>query len=554
MATERYDHNFPGYEILAQLGRGNARVLKARNQITGELVAIKHFALNTDAETLRRFQLESEIMTAVNHPNIVKIKEVRLDAALPYIVMDFIQGGDLRGLLKKEGTLDIATVVRLGVQIASAFKAIHAKGIIHRDIKPENIMFQQLPTEELHFLLTDFGIAKLREQSNTVTGTSLMTYEYASPEQFDDFKHVTAATDYYSLGIVLYECLSGTVPFPLKDTGMISFIKKVMNDAPPKLISPKRNYIPAGFESLIKALLAKKKEDRLADPDKLQLLLRRAEFEQPGKKITPVIPEQKKQPVFINKTKSVKSDFKKPQTIVAKKQSSNRKLIIILIIIAVIGISIINAIGKEFKKVISDNLKTPDTASVYTDTTIDNPATPIKPIDSQFNKQVNPGPSRQQDVTIQYDEGSYTGQVKDGLPNGHGTFKWNNGHRYVGDWVKGKMEGKGSYYYMEGEYYDGDFKQDDKQGQGIYTWYSGAMYTGEWMNNEMEGFGTFTAGPGQSVSKCEGCRTYKGYWKKGLKEGFGQCYDENDRLLYMGNFKNDEPEDEYPNVDRSTNQ
>src|ERR1700740_3261641 len=101
MATERFEHNFPGYEILAQLGRGNARVLKARNQVTGELVAIKHFAFNTDADTLKRFQRESEIMKVLKHPNIVKIKEVRLEAQLPYIVMELIEGGDLRNLLKQ---------------------------------------------------------------------------------------------------------------------------------------------------------------------------------------------------------------------------------------------------------------------------------------------------------------------------------------------------------------------------------------------------------------------------------------------------------------------
>src|SRR5438093_11879244 len=103
MPTVNFNQHFPGYEILGELGRSNARVLKARNQSNGELVAIKHFSFNTDAATLSRFQQESEIMTTIKHPNIVKIKEVQLDAEMPYVVMELIEGGDLRSLLKEQG-------------------------------------------------------------------------------------------------------------------------------------------------------------------------------------------------------------------------------------------------------------------------------------------------------------------------------------------------------------------------------------------------------------------------------------------------------------------
>src|ERR1044071_7452996 len=136
MPTVSFNQHFPGYEILGELSRSNARVLKARNQLNGELVAIKHFNLGTDKETIKRFQRESEIMMAVQHPNIVKIREIRLQTELPYIVMDYIEGGDLRFLLKEKGKLDTPDIVRLGLQMIQAFAAIHEKGIIHRDIKP----------------------------------------------------------------------------------------------------------------------------------------------------------------------------------------------------------------------------------------------------------------------------------------------------------------------------------------------------------------------------------------------------------------------------------
>ncbi|CCH57180.1 serine/threonine protein kinase, bacterial [Fibrisoma limi BUZ 3] len=280
MATIRFNAQFPGYEVLSELGRSNARILKARHIATGDLVAIKHFALNTDDDTLRRFQRESAIMTSINHPNVVKVREVQLEADLPYIVMELIEGGSLRNLIKTGGHLDVPTTIRLGLQMASAFKAIHPQGIIHRDIKPENILYRPLPSGELHFLLTDFGVARLREQSTTMTGQSLMTYEYASPEQFNDPRGVGVATDYYSLGVVLFECLNGSVPFQMGDqSGIVTFMNKVLNDAPPALtVAP--NGQPLGrLVDLIQGLLLKKPDERLNDADELTWLLKQAELD-----------------------------------------------------------------------------------------------------------------------------------------------------------------------------------------------------------------------------------------------------------------------------------
>ncbi|GAB3319057.1 hypothetical protein GCM10027299_11260 [Larkinella ripae] len=279
MATIRFDTRFPGYEVLSELGRSNARVLKARHLASGDLVAIKHFALNTDAETLRRFQRESAIMTSIAHPNVVKVREVQLEAELPYIVMELIEGGSLKNLLTGQNRVGVPTLIRLGLQMAEAFKAIHPQGIVHRDIKPENILYRPLPSGELHFLLTDFGVARLHEQSSTLTGQSLMTYEYASPEQFNDPKNVNAATDYYSLGVVLYECLHGSVPFALADhSGIVTFMNKVLNDAPPALIVSNQDPALVPFTDLLQGLLQKKAGERLSDPDELTWQLKQAEL------------------------------------------------------------------------------------------------------------------------------------------------------------------------------------------------------------------------------------------------------------------------------------
>ncbi|HEY0110271.1 MAG TPA: serine/threonine-protein kinase, partial [Fibrella sp.] len=220
MPTVSFNTNFPGYDVLGEIGRSNARVLKARHIASGDLVAIKHFALNTDADTLRRFERESEIMTRMRHPNIVRVREVRLNTDLPYIVLDYIEGGSVRQLLTEHGCISVELTTRLGLQVINAFRLIHAEGIVHRDVKPENILYHQLASGELHFLLTDFGVARLHEQPVTMTGQSLMTYEYAAPEQFDNPRNVSEAVDYYALGVVLYECLTGKVPFPMRgETG-----------------------------------------------------------------------------------------------------------------------------------------------------------------------------------------------------------------------------------------------------------------------------------------------------------------------------------------------
>ncbi|GAB3491745.1 hypothetical protein GCM10027341_05110 [Spirosoma knui] len=280
MPTVSVNTHFPGYEILGELGRSNARVLKARHIATGDLVAIKHFVLGTDPETLRRFQQESTIMTNIHHPNVVGVREVQVDMPLPFIVMEWVEGGDLRSLLK-QGPLDVSAVIRLGQQMAAAFSAIHPQGIIHRDIKPENILYRPLPSGELHFLLTDFGVARLREQSKTLTGQSLLTYEYASPEQFENPRGLTGATDYYSLGVVLYECLTGHLPFSMTESeGIATFVKHVLHTPPPEMVLPAGHHLPPSLNEIVNWTLIKNPAERLSDADELTLLLGQATVEQ----------------------------------------------------------------------------------------------------------------------------------------------------------------------------------------------------------------------------------------------------------------------------------
>jgi serine/threonine-protein kinase len=315
MATSIFKEYFKGYEILGEIGRGNARVLKARRLDSGSLVAIKHFAFNTDADTLRRFQRESEIMKSIQHDHIVKIVDVHLDAELPYIVMQLIEGGDVRRLLKDRHTLEVDTVIQLAQHMTDALDAIHAKGVVHRDIKPENIMYRRLPNGELHFLLTDFGIAKLREQTNTVTGSSMLTYEYASPEQFSQARTVSTPTDYYSLGVVLYECLTGSVPFAYNDEDLLWHINRVIECPLPEIVLPNSRFMPPSLLQLLHGLLAKQAVYRLSDTGQVRELLKKAALENAQSRY--------RKPASANKTKKVTqvlANAKVPAAVAGKKK------------------------------------------------------------------------------------------------------------------------------------------------------------------------------------------------------------------------------------------
>jgi serine/threonine protein kinase len=322
MATSIFREYFKGYEILGEIGRGNARVLKARHLVSDNLVAIKHFAFNTDADTLRRFQRESEIMKSIQHDHIVKIVDVHLDAELPYIVMQLIEGGDVRRLLKERGTLEVDTLIQLAEHMTDALDAIHAKGVVHRDIKPENIMYRRLPNGELQFLLTDFGIAKLREQTNTVTGSSMLTYEYASPEQFNHSKTVSTPTDFYSMGIVLYECLTGSVPFVYNDEDLLWHINRVIESPVPEPVLPDDRFMPPSLLQLLHALLAKQAMYRLSDSAQVRQLLQKAAIENAQGRF--------RKPAAASKTRKVTQVFNKP-VVVPKVVAGKKKEIVFTI-------------------------------------------------------------------------------------------------------------------------------------------------------------------------------------------------------------------------------
>ena len=245
------------YEILEKIGNGGmATVYKAKCHVLNRFVAIKILReeFTTDSEFIKRFNSEAQSAASLTHPNIVSIFDVGNEENLYYIVMELIQGKTLKEIIVEDGKLSWKWSVNIAIQIASALETAHKNNIIHRDIKPHNIII----TEDGIAKVTDFGIAKAVSNSTmTAFGTTIGSVHYFSPEHakggFTDPK-----SDLYSLGVVMYEMVTGKVPFDA-DTPVSVALKQVQEEpvAPIELNSK----VPASINSII--LKAMKKDKNL---------------------------------------------------------------------------------------------------------------------------------------------------------------------------------------------------------------------------------------------------------------------------------------------------
>ncbi len=247
------------YEIIEQAGRGGmAEVYKARDFESGEIVAIKALKpeFNDDDEFVKRFDLEARAAASLSHPNIVNVYGVGEDRNIRYIVQEYIEGRSLKEELQDKGKLDWRIAVPVVIQIALALEHAHSQSIIHRDIKPANILI----TEDGVCIVTDFGIARA-VNANTVTMTgsnALGSVHYFSPEQARG-GIVDHRSDIYSLGILLYELVTGQAPYNA-DTSVAIALQHLQEQATlPTELEPS---IPKGLEDIILRCIAKNPDDR----------------------------------------------------------------------------------------------------------------------------------------------------------------------------------------------------------------------------------------------------------------------------------------------------
>jgi eukaryotic-like serine/threonine-protein kinase len=254
------------YEIIKKIGDGGmAFVYEARDKLLNRTVAIKVLRPEfvDDQEFLTKFKKEAEAVASLSHPNIVNVYDVGEDGKVHYIVMELIEGQNLKDIIKDEGTLDEYTALDITKQIARALGAAHRKGIIHRDIKPHNIL---ISNEGRIVKVADFGIAKAVSSSTmTSTGSVIGSVHYFSPEQAKG-KFVGNTTDLYSLGIVLYEMIIGRVPF--RGDSPISIALQHINDEI-EFTQEEKVAIPQSVRNIIKKLTSKSSADRYQGADEL---------------------------------------------------------------------------------------------------------------------------------------------------------------------------------------------------------------------------------------------------------------------------------------------
>jgi len=253
------------YQIVEELGAGGmGRVYRAIDQTLGEEIAIKFVRpeIATDEETIQRFRIELRAARQVVHKNVARMFDLNEEAGIPYITMEYVRGENLRRLIKKMGRLSSAQAVSIAIQVAGGLDAAHRLGVIHRDLKPQNIMID----EDGEVRIMDFGLARLpRAEEKTEPGFVLGTPAYVSPEHVEG-KPIDGRSDLYSLGIVLFEMLTGKPPFQAADPASLA-LKHVISVPPdPRTINAD---IPESLSRIVLKCLEKDREKRYRDAREL---------------------------------------------------------------------------------------------------------------------------------------------------------------------------------------------------------------------------------------------------------------------------------------------
>ena len=256
------------YRLVRHLARGGmAEVYVAEDQLLNRTVAVKVLfpELAHDEAFVERFRREARAAASLNHHNIVSVYDFGEDEGSWFIVMEYVEGRNLRDIIRSEGQMDPARTAELGAEVAAALAAAHAQGIIHRDVKPANVL---ISADAGTVKVADFGIARAAgaRQGLTMPGTVLGTATYLSPEQAQGAE-VDFRTDVYSLGMVLYEMLAGRPPFTGDSPVAVAYQQLSQTAPPPSTHNPD---VPPALDAIVMRAMSKKPDDRQATAEEIR--------------------------------------------------------------------------------------------------------------------------------------------------------------------------------------------------------------------------------------------------------------------------------------------
>src|SRR5436309_9203672 len=259
------------YKVVSRLGSGGmADVYLAEDEQLGRKIALKllHRRFAEDPDFVERFRREAQSAAGLQHPNIVSVYDRGSFDGTYYIAMEYVPGRSLKQVIRQEAPIDPVRAIDITIQILKAARFAHRHGVIHRDLKPHNVILD----DQDHVKVTDFGIARAGASDMTETGSIMGTAQYLSPEQAPGHA-VSATADLYSVAVVLYELLTGRVPFDAESAVTIAL--KHVSEAPtaPTRINPR---IPPELEQVVMWTLNKNPADRPNDADELITALQSA--------------------------------------------------------------------------------------------------------------------------------------------------------------------------------------------------------------------------------------------------------------------------------------
>jgi serine/threonine protein kinase len=585
-----------------------AEVFKAKDN-NGHLVALKIYREaiakgSTGGSFQGKYTLEQEykkgellahtnVIRYLNFDYIVHTDSMQRQVSYPVLVMEYADAGSLAGWLRSTMPPTEAESVKIIMQILNGLAYLHDQGIIHRDLKPGNILFKKDRKGNNVVKISDFGISRdvLEDNTNRPSTTAgVGTIDYMAPEQLLKKTYglngaISNRTDLWAVGVMFYRMLTGKMPFGEENKDYESIHDEIITK------EPDYSHVPARYQTVIKACLKKHASERPEDAEAVlkmfdgeykekKQIVRDVEEDRERTQINPVDPDP-----FKNKKKDIPVI---PPPVPVKNDWGTKVMLTIGAIIVVI--IVINVLPKIFKKADTsasdtvlpvDSTNKPLQVKKAADTTTVRPNTQTNSTDDKVyvtDKSMEIS-LRGTAYTI-----TYTGWLKNGLPNGYGTKLYTSGDKagdkYVGESTNGMADGKGKQYYHSGAYYEGEYKnglmdgygtyiasnsdkylgefangyqtgqgtmyynRDDEfkgdkytgnwyngafSGKGTYYWHDGKVYEGDWVNSKQSGQGTMTYADGAK---------YIGAWSNGDRNGYGNLYDRNGNLLSSGQWEN----------------